>query len=86
MAITNPVLHNKLHFINVYNEVATETLHDLRETISKLDSTNSACSGSSPLWSTTHRRAKNRILAIQPLLTVPGTRHIGRSQASQQST
>ena len=39
LEVTNP-LYNKLYIINVYNKVVTNTLHDLGEAISKLDSYN----------------------------------------------
>jgi hypothetical protein len=89
LAITNPTLHNRLHVINVYNEVVTDTFYDLRETISKLDSNDELLvlgdfNLHHPLWSTTHRSTNDGILAAQPLLpiiedfhlqllTVPGT-------------
>jgi ribonuclease HI len=89
LAIINPILHNKFHVINVYNEVVTSTLQDLRETISRLDPRDEILMLGDfnlhhPLWSTTRHLAMNGIRAAQPLLaiaedfqleliTVPGT-------------
>ena len=89
LEITHPTLHHSLSIINVYNELGTSTLQNLRETVTSL-ATGQECiilgdfNLHHPLWSTTHRHANHGIAACQPLLaiiedfqlqllTVPGT-------------
>ena len=87
--LTHPVLLHKLCIVNVYNEVGTSTLLDVRETMATLDTeTEILLLGDfnlhHPLWSTTYRPRNRGIAASQPLLiiiedfqlhllTVPGT-------------
>jgi hypothetical protein len=89
LEITSPNLYNKLCVINVYNEVVTNTIHDLREVIGRFSPRNELLVLGDfnlyhPLWSTKHRHCNNGISAAQPLLaiieefqlkllTVPGT-------------
>jgi hypothetical protein len=89
LAIANPTRHNKLHIINIYNEVATDTLQNLEEAIKTLDPQDDLLvlgdfNLNHPLWSTRHRHANTGVRAAQPLLrivenfhlqllTVPGT-------------
>ena len=75
LEITNPTLNNKLRIIDVYNEVATNTLHNLGEAIRKLDSHDELLvlgdfNLHHPLWSTAHRNVNRGISAAQPLLTI----------------
>jgi hypothetical protein len=68
VAISNSTLHNRLHIINVYNEIATNALQDLRETVSRLDSRDEALLLGDfnlyhPLWSTVQRRAMDTVPA-----------------------
>ena len=75
LEITNPILHNKLRIVNVYNEVATDTLSDLGETIGRSGPHDELMvlgdfNLHHPLWSTTHRHANRGIVAAQPLLTI----------------
>jgi ribonuclease HI len=79
LAISNPTLRNKLHIINVYNEVGTDTLQDLEETIQRLDSRDDLLvlgdfNLHHPLWSTIHRRVTSG--AAQPLLTIIENFHL----------
>ena len=74
LAIRNPDSGQQLHVINVYNEVATNTLSTLAEVIAAPDpDKNTIVLGDfnlhHPLWSTAHRRASEGPSA-QPLLTV----------------
>jgi ribonuclease HI len=89
LEITHPVLHHKLSIINVYNELGTSTLTDLRQTMNSLTSDHEVIvlgdfNLHHPLWSTVHRYANQGSAATQPLLaiiedfqlrllTVPGT-------------
>jgi ribonuclease HI len=89
LAITNPTLRNKLNIINVYNEVVTNTLQVLDETIQGLDSRDELLvlgdfNLHHPFWSTRHRHVNIGVQAAEPLLniiegfdlqllTVPGT-------------
>jgi ribonuclease HI len=67
--------HRKLHVINVYNEVALDTLQDLNSAIRDLGSDDELLvlgdfNLHHPLWSTRHRHANTGIAAAQPLLAV----------------
>jgi hypothetical protein len=89
LEIIHPVLHHKLSIINVYNELGTNTLDDLRQTMATLTTDHEIIvlgdfNLHHPLWSTVHRYANHGIAATQPLLaiiedfqlrllTVPGT-------------
>src|SRR5258706_7952669 len=71
----NPNLYNKLCVINVYNEVATNTLYNLREAIGRVSPHNELLVVGDfnlyhPLWSTTHRHGNKGIPAAQPLLAI----------------
>jgi hypothetical protein len=75
LEITSPNLYNKLCVINVYNEVVTNTLHDLGEVIGRFSPSNELLVLGDfnlyhPLWSTKHRRGNSGIPAAQPLLTI----------------
>jgi hypothetical protein len=86
--ITHPIRHHKLSIINVYNELGTNTLSDLRNTITTLGPNHEVIllgdfNLHHPLWSATGHPARG-IRASQPLLaiiedfqlqllTVPGT-------------
>ncbi len=88
LAIRNPSSGRDLHIFNVYNEVGTNTLPTLADTIAALDPNSDLIvlgdfNLHHPLWSATHRRASGGPSA-QPLLsiledaqlellTVPGT-------------
>lgn len=88
MTICSPNTGKQLHIVNVFNEVGTNTLATLADTLVTLDPNNDMIvlgdfNLHHPLWSTTHRRA-NEGPSAQPLLsiiedaqleplTVPGT-------------
>ncbi|KAJ9137654.1 Endonuclease/exonuclease/phosphatase [Pleurostoma richardsiae] len=74
LAIRNPSSGRHLHIINVYNEVGTDTLSTVAETLAALGSDSDVVMLGDfnlhhPLWSTAHRRASEGPSA-QPLLTV----------------
>ena len=89
LEISNPTLGNKLRIINVYNEVGTDTLADLRDAVHGTNPEDELLvlgdfNLHHPLWSTTRRHTRRGIAAAQPLitmieefhlqlLTVPGT-------------
>jgi hypothetical protein len=89
LEISNPTLGNKLRIINVYNEIGTNTLADLRDAVHATNPEDELLvlgdfNLHHPLWSTTRRYAQRGIAAAQPLitmieefhlrlLTVPGT-------------
>jgi hypothetical protein len=89
LEISNPTLGNKLRIINVYNEIGTNTLADLRDAVHATNPEDELLVVGDfnlhhPLWSTTRRYAQRGIAAAQPLitmieefhlrlLTVPGT-------------
>jgi len=75
LEIIHPVLHHKVSIVNVYNELGTSTLEDLRQTLTTLTTdTEVIVLGDfnlhHPLWSTVHRYANQGIAATQPLLTI----------------
>jgi hypothetical protein len=75
LEISSPNLQNRLCVINVYNEVATDTLYDLGRAISNLDPRDELLilgdfNLHHPLWSTTHRHGNRGIAAAEPLLTL----------------
>ncbi|KAH8878502.1 DNase I-like protein, partial [Thozetella sp. PMI_491] len=74
LAICNPSSGRQLHIFNVYNEVGTDTLSTLADTLAALGPDSDVVvlgdfNLHHPLWSTTHRRASEGPSA-QPLLTV----------------
>jgi hypothetical protein len=74
LEIANPSQNNRIHIINVYNEVATNTLSNLREAIGKLGPGEELLvlgdfNLHHPLWST-RRNTHRGILTAQPLLTI----------------
>jgi endonuclease/exonuclease/phosphatase family metal-dependent hydrolase len=88
LTIRNPTAGKSIHIVNVYNEVGTNTLQKLRETIGALDPPYGIMvlgdfNLHHPLWSAKHRRtgegqsAQELITIIEDLqlqlLTVPGT-------------
>jgi endonuclease/exonuclease/phosphatase family metal-dependent hydrolase len=89
LTILCPRSHRKIHIINVYNEVGTDTLQDLDEVIRDSDRGDELLvlgdfNLHHPLWSTRHHHNNRGIAAAQPLLavienfnlqllTVPGT-------------
>jgi exonuclease III len=89
LEITHPVRYHKLSIINVYNEVGTSTLQDLREFVTSLGSDHEIIllgdfNLHHPLWSLRQDQVNRRTRAVQPLLaivedfqlhllTVPGT-------------
>lgn len=88
LEITHPTLHHKLSIINVYNEVGTSTLSDLRDSLGSLDPDHEIMllgdfNLHHPLWAGTGHPtrgigASRPLLAIiedfqLQLLTVPGT-------------
>jgi len=75
LEIIHPHLQHKVSIINVYNELGTSTLDDLRQTISTLTTDHEVIvlgdfNLHHPLWSTVHRYANQGIAATQPLLTI----------------
>jgi hypothetical protein len=75
LTILGPRLRRKLHIVNVYNEVATDTLQDLDRAIGGLDPNDKLIilgdfNLHHPLWSIRHRRANMGLTAAQPLLTI----------------
>jgi ribonuclease HI len=89
LEIIHPVRRHKVSIINVYNELGTSTLDDLRRTMATLTADHEIIvlgdfNLHHPLWSTVHRDANQGIAATLPLLaiiedfqlqllTVPGT-------------
>lgn len=79
--VTNPTLRNKLCVFNVYNEVGTDTLATLGEAIGRLDPLDEILilgdfNLHHPLWSTTYRRSRSGMSAVQPLLTIIQDYHL----------
>lgn len=75
LEITHPVLNHKLLVVNVYNEVGTSTLTDLRQTLAALSADRQVIvlgdfNLHHPLWSTAHHQINQGIAASQPLLTI----------------
>jgi len=75
LEIIHPTLHHKLAIINVYNELRTNTLLDLRQTLATMATDHEIIvlgdfNLHHPLWSTVHRRVNQRIAVTQPLLTI----------------
>ena len=67
--------HHSLSIINVYNEIGTNTLQDLRQTLTSLAVGQEAIILGDfnlhyPPWSTTYRHTNHRIVACQPLLAI----------------
>ncbi|EXJ67829.1 serine/threonine protein kinase [Cladophialophora psammophila CBS 110553] len=75
LEISISTLGNKLRSINVYNEVGTSILADLRAAISRSNPDDELLGLGDfnlyhPLWSTTYRHANRGISAAQPLLII----------------
>ena len=81
LEIANSTMTSKLRILNVYNEVVTNTLSDLREAIGKLDPQDELLvlgdfNLHHPLWSRNHHHANRGIRAAQPLLTIVEDFHL----------
>ena len=75
LEIIHPVMNHKLSIVNVYNEIGTNTLSDLRQTLATLSVDRQVMvlgdfNLHHPLWSTAHHLINQGIATSQPLLTI----------------
>ena len=75
LKISNPALGTSLHLVNVYNEVGTSTLSNLRELLSGMDRQDELVvlgdfNLRHPLWTGIQRLGNGGAASAQPLLTI----------------